>query len=245
MTTTSGRGSARDASPSRNPPGRRSPGPRRRLSRELIVESAIELVETEGLRALTMRDLGKRLGVAPGTLYTYVRDRRSLEALILDTVVSRDGPPHELPGPWWEKLEAWARDDWGTFQESPWVLELRLSVREFGPASITWLDSALRIFEGTDISPQTRLDMIDALDAYVRGAATIATQTSAEEGEEAPAREREQELRAAYEGSTTLRWALGEGAVPFGGASFDFGLRSLIAGFRAIAEEESGDRSRR
>ncbi|MEU3307093.1 TetR/AcrR family transcriptional regulator [Nocardiopsis sp. NPDC055551] len=233
--------------PARGPegPGRRTPGPRRRLSTELIVDTSIELVKADGLSALTMRALGERLGVAPGTLYTYVKGRQALESLILDTVVARDGLPHEHPGTWFEKLQAWARKDWVTFREDPWVLELRLSVREYGPSMLTWLDSALRIFDGTDLGAQARLDMIDALDAYVRGAATVAVQSAFAEGVGDPMSDRGQEIEAAYRNSETLQWALAEGGILFGGTGFEFGLRSLIAGFRAIAEEEPAAREDR
>lgn len=206
------------------------------------MDTAIELVKVDGLSALTMRALGERLGVAPGTLYTYVKGRDVLEALILDTVVARDGLPHEHPGSWSEKLAAWARQDWVTFRENPWVLELRLSVREYGPAMLTWLDSALRIFDGTDLSAQTRLDMIDALDSYVRGAATVAVQTAFEEGAGGPMSDRDREIETAYRNAETLQWALSQGGVPFGGMRFEFGLRSLLAGFRVIADEELAGR---
>lgn len=240
MVTTPGTEPARPAG--RDPAGRRAPGPRRRLSTELIVDAAIELVKADGLSALTMRALGERLGVAPGTLYTYVKGRDALKALILDTVVARDGLPHEHPGTWSEKLAAWARKDRVAFRENPWMLELRLSVREFGPSTLTWLDSALRIFDGTDLSAQTRLDMIDALDSYVRGAATVAVQSTFEEGEGGPMGDRGQQVESAYRNAETLRWALSRGGVPFGGTRFEFGLRSLLAGFRAIADEELAGR---
>ena len=200
--------------------------------------AAIALVEAEGLSALTMRALGERLGVAPGTLYTYVKGRATLEALILDAVVARDGLPHEHPGSWLEKLEAWALQDWVSFQENPWVLELRLSVCQYGPATLTWVDSALRVFDGTGLAAQTRLDMVDALDAYVRGAATVAVQSAADEHSGDPITGREEEIEAAYRNAPTFQWALSQGVLPFGGVRFEFGLRSLLSGFQAIAAEE-------
>ena len=215
--------------------GRRTPGPRRRLSRELIVDTAIELVEARGLSSLSMRSLAERLGVAPGTLYTYVANRTALEALILDTVVARDGLPHELPGTWLEKLETWARDDWVTFRQKPWVMELRRTNPDFGPASVTWLDSALRVFDGTGLPPQMKFDMIDTLDAYVLGAATVDVQS--DDRTPGPAPEMfggldEDQLKA-----PALFRALAAGATPFSVSRFEFGLHCLLTGFRAIAEE--------
>ncbi len=219
------------------PPERRAPGPRRRLSRELIVDTAIELVETRGLGALSMRGLAERLGVAPGTLYTYVANRTTLETLILDTVISRDKLPHELPGTWLEKLEAWARDDWTAFREHPWVLELRRANHDFGPSTVTWLDSALRVFDGTGLPAQVKFDMIDTLDAYVRGAATVDLQSTDREPEPDPATFGE--LDEAHLKAPALVRALASGATPVSTSRFDFGLRCLLAGFRVIAEPYS------
>ncbi len=54
-----------------------SPG-RRTLSRELIIETAIDFVDKRGLTALTMRRLGKELGVEAMSLYRYVNGREDL-----------------------------------------------------------------------------------------------------------------------------------------------------------------------
>ena len=220
--------------------GRRTPGPRRRLTRELIVSTAVELIEARGLRALSMRSLAERLEVAPGTLYTYVANRTALETLILDSVIAQDGLPHELPGTWLEKLAAWARDDWVTFREKPWVMELRQANHDFGPASVTWLDSALRVFDGTALPAQVKFDMIDSLDAYVLGAATVHVQST--DRVPGPAPDLQPEIHKANLEATTLAEALNEGATPFSVSRFEFGLRCLLAGFEAIAEQEQDER---
>jgi len=71
----------------------------RRISEERIADEALELVDEEGLDALTMRALGRRLGVEGMALYTYFRSKdelldaagtRILEAL--DTEFDRSLP---------------------------------------------------------------------------------------------------------------------------------------------------------
>src|SRR5919108_4301546 len=60
------------------------------LTRERLVEAALELVNEEGLEGLSMRALADRLEVKAASLYWHVRDRRELLELlaeeILDTV---------------------------------------------------------------------------------------------------------------------------------------------------------------
>lgn len=45
------------------------------LSRERVLEAALALIDAEGLDALTMRRLGKELGVEAMSLYHHVRDK--------------------------------------------------------------------------------------------------------------------------------------------------------------------------
>ena len=49
-----------------------------RLSKELVLSSALELVDAEGLDALTMRRLGQVLGRDPMSLYRYAENRAAL-----------------------------------------------------------------------------------------------------------------------------------------------------------------------
>jgi TetR/AcrR family transcriptional regulator, tetracycline repressor protein len=65
----------------------RAPG-RRALSRERIVECAIEFVDQQGLSALTMRRLGKELDVEAMSLYRYVNGREDLLEGIIDALVA-------------------------------------------------------------------------------------------------------------------------------------------------------------
>ena len=74
--------------------------PRRRtLSRERVVDRALRLVDREGIEALSMRRLGRELGVEGMALYTHVRHKADLlDALAermldeLDTEFDRDAP---------------------------------------------------------------------------------------------------------------------------------------------------------
>jgi len=63
--------------------GRRLP-----LSRELIISAAVLFVDGNGLAALTMRGLGKELGVEAMSLYRYVNGREDLLEGIVESMVS-------------------------------------------------------------------------------------------------------------------------------------------------------------
>jgi TetR/AcrR family tetracycline transcriptional repressor len=64
-------------------------GPARRsLSRERIIECAIEFVDSHGLAALTMRRLGKELDVEAMSIYRYVNGREYLLEAVIDHMVA-------------------------------------------------------------------------------------------------------------------------------------------------------------
>ena len=67
----------------------------RGLTRERLVEAALELINEEGLEGLSMRALADRLEVKAASLYWHVRDRRELLELLAESIlegVSRPRP---------------------------------------------------------------------------------------------------------------------------------------------------------
>src|SRR4051812_49990122 len=79
-----------------------SPIARSPLTREIVVAAARELLEDEGLEAVSFRRLAQRLGVTAPALYAYVSDKddllRSVTVGELMTIVSQyDRPEGEHP----------------------------------------------------------------------------------------------------------------------------------------------------
>ncbi|WP_193615113.1 TetR family transcriptional regulator [Nocardioides lijunqiniae] len=78
-----------------------------RLSREAVARAAMELADTEGIEALTVRRLATTLGVTPMALYWHFKDKDALldgvvEALMADV----RAPAHDGSAPWDERLRA-------------------------------------------------------------------------------------------------------------------------------------------
>ena len=59
------------------------------LSRASLVSAALDLVQEEGLEALTMRGLADRLNVKAASLYWHVRDRRELLELLAESILEK------------------------------------------------------------------------------------------------------------------------------------------------------------
>jgi AcrR family transcriptional regulator len=77
-------------------PGARRPRQARRrgLSADAIVEAALEVVDAEGLDALTMRRVADELGAGGASLYAHVDSKEALVDLVVDRAIG------ELELPW-------------------------------------------------------------------------------------------------------------------------------------------------
>lgn len=78
------------------------------LSRERVLQAGLELVDREGVGALTMRRLGKELGVEAMSLYGYVVNKQDLLDGVLDCVYDEMPRSVALDGPWKERLRGTA-----------------------------------------------------------------------------------------------------------------------------------------
>ena len=73
-----------------------APSARRALSRERIVAGALELVAADGLRGLSTRRLGERLGVEAMSIYHYFPSKQHLLDALVDHAIA--SIPLDAPG---------------------------------------------------------------------------------------------------------------------------------------------------
>lgn len=79
-----------------------------RLTRERIAASALEVIDAEGLAAVTMRRVADALGVQAPSLYNHVRSKEELLDTVAESVMQQvDASGFEHLG-WREALDAWA-----------------------------------------------------------------------------------------------------------------------------------------
>lgn len=102
-----------DAHPGPTPDTTSSPGGQgrggARLSRERVLTAALQLVDAEGLDALTMRRLGQQLGRDPMALYRYAHNRAALLDGVAELVLGQLMIPTSDPG-WRAQLRSTAHD---------------------------------------------------------------------------------------------------------------------------------------
>lgn len=79
------------------------------LSRDQIVDAAIDILDGEGLEALSMRRLGQRLDAGATSLYWHIRNKDELLDLVLDRIIGEVVEEVGRPDGWRPWMTATAR----------------------------------------------------------------------------------------------------------------------------------------
>ncbi|MFE2422315.1 TetR/AcrR family transcriptional regulator [Streptomyces hokutonensis] len=109
--------------------GRRGRGRPPRLSRERIVEGAVEVLLAEPAVSLTIKRVADVVGAAPMALYRYFPDRDALLQAAADHVLEamrRDPIPE---GPWPDRLRAWMRAGQANLRPYPQLMPYMTTTR--------------------------------------------------------------------------------------------------------------------
>ncbi len=83
--------------------------PRNTLSRTVIVEAALVLIDTEGLEAVTMPHVAQRLGVGTMSLYRHVSDKRDLVDAVAERVMGQIEVPDGAADDWERRVVGYLR----------------------------------------------------------------------------------------------------------------------------------------
>ncbi len=214
-----------------------------RLSRDRIVEAAIELADADVRGEVTMRAVASRLGSStPMSLYRYVGSKDGLADLMLDRVTAEIVVPVE--GSWQERLRGLALSARAAVQRHPWFARLTFSRPPLGPHSLAMFDAALAALEPLDLDAATRMGFVSTVlgHVYATGLAELEEATMrhriglTDEAQLAEAVE-PYHRRIAEQGSFPhyIRWSQDPQRMqppPFG---FEETLEWLIAGLSSVA----------
>jgi AcrR family transcriptional regulator len=143
--------------PAPEPPwwrSRHDDGRRGGLSREAIVEAALQVLNAEGLDGLTMRRLAAELGVGAASLYWHVDGKEALLQLVIDRVVSEIALPEPDPSRWQEQIKQFARDARSVMSRYRDVGRATLGRIPVGPNLMRVNEWALGLLTAAGVPPQ-------------------------------------------------------------------------------------------
>lgn len=218
----------------RSKAGRRSA---QALTRERIVDGAIALIDSEGIDALSMRDLGRQLGSSTMAVYRYFESKEQLLDAIIDQVVGAFEPAG-INGDWTAKAKAMSLRVRATMLAHPELADL--IGREFrrSPTSLRVNAHMIEELDGAGVPTAMLAQTYWAISSYTTGYALLEAQVRrrARHAEGPTTREaRARKLTAMMqpvEGISPQALALAPDvlAQPLDEAQFLFGLDCLLAG---------------
>jgi AcrR family transcriptional regulator len=139
------------------------------LSKERIVEAAIEILDTEGESALTFRALAARLATGSGAIYWHVANKNDLLAAATDDVVARvmiDVVGNAEPR---DAIRAIALGVFDAIDAHPWA-GAQLS-REPWSAMLQMFEGIGRQIQALGVPEGAQFDSASALANYILGVA--------------------------------------------------------------------------
>ncbi|MER7001511.1 TetR/AcrR family transcriptional regulator C-terminal domain-containing protein [Dactylosporangium sp. NPDC000555] len=163
---------------------KRQRGERAGLTREQVLDAALELADESGLAGLTMRGLGARLGVEAMTLYHYVPNKEALVDGMVERLFTAAQPAAPDPD-WRAHLRGYAHDLRTALLRHPGILPavVRPAVT---PATLDAVEGGLRTLTGAGFPLGTALDVLNTLTLFVLGHAAAEVGISASDGPGSP-----------------------------------------------------------
>ncbi len=142
---------------------------KRALTPEHVTAAALELIDRDGLEALSMRRLGEALGVEAMSLYHHIPSKTAL----LDAVVERAlgelefAPPVDTP--WQQQFRQAARGFRALLLRHPHLIPLIARQQLASPGALRAAGGAMALLRAAGFDPETALQVFCFVDSYVLG----------------------------------------------------------------------------
>ncbi|MFD0558616.1 TetR family transcriptional regulator [Stackebrandtia endophytica] len=147
------------------------PGPRPRVTVDMVVTAAIARADADGLDSVTIRQIAADIGVRPMTLYSHVPDKEALVTLMIDQCLV-DMPPSAAPSPdRRDVLSAVIDGNYRWYLAHPWLIEAHTEQPPPGPGVIGKYERELAVIIPLGLSDVTTDAVLTFVLDYARAAA--------------------------------------------------------------------------
>jgi AcrR family transcriptional regulator len=216
----------------------------RRLTREAVVASAVELADREGLEAVSVRRVAAELKARPMSLYSFFERKDELVDLMLDQVLGEMLLDEVPAGDWRDALKAVLHRQIEVGRRHPWLMSAFGARAPIGPNAARHADQSLAAVASAGMPPERALQLLRAVDIYLWGFAMLAGQEQAARRRDGLTEDEWRDSTGAYFTELTAGGELphlaeaGRRGLLRGGlddwiAEFDEGLTWLLDGFAA------------
>ncbi len=158
---------------------------RERPTREAIVAAAVDLADTHGLDAVSIRKVAAALKTRPMDLYRYFTRKDELIDLMVNEVIA-GAVLDEIPPDWRDALAAIACALRAVCLAHPWMVTAAGRQALLGPNVMRHVEQSLEATATLGIDQAKRLAIWRAVDSYTMGHAHIRPGRDQSEGSPAP-----------------------------------------------------------
>jgi AcrR family transcriptional regulator len=144
------------------------PAPRTPLNRERVLLAAIALADENGIESLTMRKLGKAVGVEAMSVYNHVANKEDLLDGMIDVVFREIELPSRQDS-WQTAMRQRAISIRTALSRHRWAIGLMESRTSPGPATLRHHDAVIGCLREAGFSVELAAHAYSALDSYIYG----------------------------------------------------------------------------
>jgi TetR/AcrR family transcriptional regulator, tetracycline repressor protein len=154
-------------------PGERQRAVRGSLTRQQVIEAAIDTIEGGGYQQMTIRSLAAALGVAPMTIYRHVRNKDDLLDEVADHLLAQSWKPPVRPDDW----RRWMAESSKRFRDllvrQPVVLDVYLRHPVTSPAAMTRMQATLDVLTNAGFDDRSARRAYASIHTYTIGFAAL------------------------------------------------------------------------
>jgi AcrR family transcriptional regulator len=158
------RAAARASSP--GAAGERRPGA---LTTEAVIRAAIELADTHGLEAVSIRRVAAALRARPMSLYTHIASKDALFDLMTDDVFEAVANTQTSAGDWRAEVSQLARAFDQAFVDHPWLIRAFRQGRRPGPHTLHYSQRLAGAVADLDVPAETAWSLLGVVNDYTLG----------------------------------------------------------------------------
>ena len=144
--------------------------PKRRtapITVQQVVDTALNVVATEGYEALTMRRLAGALDTGPASLYAHVVNKADLDELLISRLCAELALPEPDPAAWREQIRGVCTQLRDQYLAYPGISRAALAMAPTDLETLRVSEGLLAILLAGGVAPQAAAWAIDALLLYV------------------------------------------------------------------------------
>jgi AcrR family transcriptional regulator len=138
------------------------------LTRDRILQAALELVDERGLEALTMRRLGQQLGFEAMSLYNYVANKEDVIDGMLELVLAEAELPRTVDD-WASAVRETAISVHAALQRHRWAGGQLIAYGRVRPARLQYMESLLTQLREGGLPAEAAYVAYHILDAHIFG----------------------------------------------------------------------------